>query len=91
MDKNLVNKITDLMNKNHFLDNQIIAEKILELPELKAIQAQARVSPKVVTTIEMPSHINIFNASTDRCDMLQGHCACGAYHKLSDWKIERIQ
>ena len=56
-----------------------------------SIPVEKRVSPKVADTIEMPSRINLFNACTDRCDMLQGHCACGAYHKLSDWKIEKIQ
>lgn len=26
-----------------------------------------------------------FNASHDPCDMLIGPCACGAWHKATDW------
>ena len=39
--------------------------------------------------IVMPDFINIYNASTDRCDALKGHCACGACHTLDD-QIKKI-
>lgn len=40
--------------------------------------------------ILMPEHINVYNASKERCDMLIGCCSCGAWHKLDDWK-EKIE
>ena len=36
--------------------------------------------------IIMPEHINMHNACNERCDMLIGPCACGAWHKLKDWE-----
>lgn len=35
--------------------------------------------------IVMPKHINVYNASTERCDMLVGPCCCGAWHRIADW------
>lgn len=35
--------------------------------------------------VEMPQTVQIRNASTERCDMAQGPCACGAWHALTDW------
>ena len=35
--------------------------------------------------IPMPDSIDIHNASHERCDMAQGPCACGAWHKLEKW------
>ncbi len=31
----------------------------------------------------------VYNACTDPCDMLQGPCACGAWHHLEEWIITR--
>jgi hypothetical protein len=36
--------------------------------------------------ISMPRAINRFNACNDRCDMASGHCACGAFHTLEEWR-----
>lgn len=38
----------------------------------------------------MPEHINVYNASHERCDMLIGPCSCGAWHRMSDWQ-EKIK
>lgn len=36
--------------------------------------------------IPMPRAINRYNACNDRCDMASGHCACGAFHTLDEWR-----
>lgn len=41
------------------------------------------------TMIVMPKHISIYNACTDRCDMLDGPCACGAWHKIDGWASDK--
>ena len=40
-------------------------------------------------TIPMPSELigKIYN-SNEPCDVLQGACACGAWHDLDDWVID---
>lgn len=36
--------------------------------------------------IPMPERLTITQCgSNDQCDMLQGPCACGAWHNLNDW------
>jgi hypothetical protein len=40
--------------------------------------------------IVMPSIVNVRNACTERCDMFEGPCACGAWHHEKDWP-DRIQ
>lgn len=40
--------------------------------------------------VVMPEHINVYNASHERCDMLIGPCSCGAWHRMSDWQ-EKIK
>lgn len=35
--------------------------------------------------IPMPEGIDQFNASNERCDMLQGPCSCGATHSIAEW------
>ncbi len=34
--------------------------------------------------IPMPNGIIIFN-NGESCDMAEGPCSCGAWHRLSDW------
>ena len=70
---------------NRWIDGEHLSQAIAEIISLPV---KAEVMPKIADLIEMPGHIKIFNASTERCDMLQGPCACGAYHKLTDWKVE---
>lgn len=43
--------------------------------------------------VVMPSHINVYNGSHERCDMLIGACSCGAWHRIEDWegKIENVE
>ncbi len=41
--------------------------------------------------IEMPKDIKARNASSDFCDMAEGPCSCGAWHKMSDWPMEMRQ
>jgi hypothetical protein len=36
-------------------------------------------------SIVMPSGIITHNASHEPCDMADGPCCCGAWHKLTDW------
>jgi hypothetical protein len=35
--------------------------------------------------IQMPPEIRYHNGNNERCDMIQGPCACGAYHSISEW------
>ena len=38
----------------------------------------------------LPDSIKVHNASTDRCDVADGPCACGAWHHIVDWpNLER--
>lgn len=34
----------------------------------------------------MPASVSYFNGSTERCDILDGPCACGAWHKPDEWE-----
>ena len=36
--------------------------------------------------IPMPEGIILHNACNYPCDMAEGPCACGAWHKMKDWK-----
>ena len=36
----------------------------------------------------MPEKFFFRNACTERCDIAEGPCACGAWHKLEDWPKE---
>ena len=38
--------------------------------------------------LAMPSQFKFRNGVWEYCDMVQGPCACGAYHYLEDWPIE---
>lgn len=38
-------------------------------------------------TIPMPEGFN-FRMNGERCDMIQGPCACGAWHRLDDWGFD---
>lgn len=41
----------------------------------------------------MPRNVVIFNASNEPCDMLEGPCCCGAWHKPGELlaKIEKLK
>lgn len=38
--------------------------------------------------VKMPINIDYFNGCSDRCDLLQGPCACGASHSIDEWPRE---
>lgn len=38
--------------------------------------------------IAMPREISINNAVTENCDMAAGPCACGAWHRRSEWMYD---
>jgi hypothetical protein len=42
-------------------------------------------SAKSEPLIPMPASLDLHNANHERCDMAQGPCACGAWHRLEDW------
>ncbi len=35
--------------------------------------------------IDMPEEINLYNGRWERCDIAQGPCCCGAWHRILDW------
>ena len=39
----------------------------------------------------MPEHVNVYNASHERCDMAIGPCQCGSTHRFENWpkKIQK--
>ena len=37
----------------------------------------------------MPEHIIIYNGSGTPCDMIEGTCACGAWHNVNEWKGDK--
>ena len=40
----------------------------------------------------MPEHINLYNATHERCDMMDGPCSCGAWHSEEEIlkKLEKL-
>lgn len=38
--------------------------------------------------IVMPDGVTVYNGSHERCDMADGPCSCGAWHKLEDWTVQ---
>jgi hypothetical protein len=42
-----------------------------------------------ITWRSLASVIIRYNACTEPCDMFVGPCACGAWHKTSDWAREQ--
>ena len=87
--KELLKKLSDKIDELHNED-KISGQSFNDLKRIYYLIEEA-VVPTVKETgiIVMPDDINIFNSSTDRCDMLLGPCACGAYHKLYE-QIKKI-
>jgi hypothetical protein len=39
----------------------------------------------------MPESVHYHNGTNQRCDALSGPCACGAWHKLDEWRMRMIE
>lgn len=63
-----------------------------ELKRLVAMSEDAAVQQRRAI-VAVPKHWPArHNACTDPCDMLQGPCACGAYHSLDeDWVLTGLK
>lgn len=43
------------------------------------------------TCILYPEHWGpYYNGCNDACDMIQGPCACGATHSLTEWNVKKL-
>lgn len=72
-------------------DSSSPAAKEQVLGETDALQAETHVLQNALPLIPLPDGLDFRNPWPTQCDMLNGPCACGAWHKLNDlkWRIEQ--
>lgn len=70
-----------------------IWETEFEFPQTRREDDPMYQLPQSGKQVTMPANLSIYNGCSERCDMLVGACACGAWHEANDWdgKIGNIE
>lgn len=66
-----------------------LIDKIRDAVEKHGAQADQGKRTPGNEFVSMPDIFSTYNASTDRCDLLVGPCACGATHSADEWVLIR--